>query len=94
MGRFSHEALAGDPWTGIVYETEDAGSNSGFYRFLRRSRRSLHDGGSLQMLGIQGQPKFDTRTNQSGDWLRAVIRHRESGSGSRWRGRFGVPAGL
>jgi uncharacterized protein len=72
MGRFSHEALAVDPWTGIIYETEDAGSNSGFYRFLQRSQRSLHHGGRLQMLGIKGQPKFDTRTNQTGEWLRAV----------------------
>jgi secreted PhoX family phosphatase len=42
MGRFSHEAIAVDPVTGYVYETEDAGasllgllggsSKSGFYR--------------------------------------------------------------
>ena len=71
MGRFSHEAVAVDPWTGIVFETEDAGSNSGFYRFLPRSRRSLQFGGRLQMLGIKDQPQFDTRTNQTGEWLRA-----------------------
>ena len=70
MGRFSHEALAVDPWTGIVYETEDAGNNSGFYRFLPRSRRSLKRGGKLQMLAIDGQPQFDTRTNQNGEWMR------------------------
>jgi secreted PhoX family phosphatase len=40
MGRFSHEAVAVDPRTGIVYETEDAGNNSGLYRFLPRSRRA------------------------------------------------------
>ena len=34
MGRFSHEAVAVDPATGIVYETEDNGNNSGFYRFI------------------------------------------------------------
>ena len=72
MGRFSHEAVAVDPWTGIVYQTEDAGSNSGFYRFLPRSRRSLRHGGKLQMLGISGTPQFDTRTNQTGEWMRAV----------------------
>jgi len=69
MGRFSHEAVAVDPLTGILYETEDAGSNSGFYRFIPRSRRSLLQGGTLQMLGIQGQPQFDTRTNQTSEWL-------------------------
>jgi secreted PhoX family phosphatase len=72
MGRFSHEAIAVDPWTGIVYETEDAGSNSGFYRFVPRSRRSLLQGGTLQMLGIQGQPQFDTRTNQTSEWLQTT----------------------
>ena len=41
MGRFSHEALAVDPVTGYVYETEDAGNSSGFYRFVphKRNRR-------------------------------------------------------
>ena len=37
MGRFSHEALAVDPDTWIVYETEDnggGGGTSGFYRFI------------------------------------------------------------
>jgi hypothetical protein len=37
MGRFSHEALAVDPATSYVYETEDAGSTSGFYRFRPNS---------------------------------------------------------
>jgi secreted PhoX family phosphatase len=72
MGRFSHEAVAVDPWTGIVYETEDAGSTSGLYRFLPRSRRSLRHGGKLQMLGIEDAPQFDTRTNQTGEWMKAV----------------------
>jgi uncharacterized protein DUF839 len=34
MGRFAHEALAVDPNTWIVYETEDNSGNSGFYRFI------------------------------------------------------------
>jgi len=72
MGRFSHEAVAVHPRTGIVYETEDAGNNSGFYRFIPRSRRSLRDGGRLQMLGISGQPQFDTRMDQTGEWLKVV----------------------
>ena len=41
MGRFSHEAVAVDPSTGFVYETEDAGSTSGFYRYRPNRRGSL-----------------------------------------------------
>lgn len=69
MGRFSHEAVAVDPATGYVYETEDAGSNSGFYRYRPTVPGALELGGVLEMLGVAGAPQFDTRTNQSGDWL-------------------------
>jgi secreted PhoX family phosphatase len=65
MGRFSHEAVAVNPATGVVYETEDAGSNSGFYRFIPNQRGELALGGQLQMLGVDGSPKFDTRTGQT-----------------------------
>ena len=34
LGRFAHEAVAVDPATGAVYETEDQGDGSGFYRFM------------------------------------------------------------
>ena len=57
MGRFSHEAIAVDPGTWIVYETEDNGSSggsSGFYRFLPNTPGVLVDGGRLQMLAIDG----------------------------------------
>ena len=69
MGRFSHEAVAIDPATGFVYETEDAGSNSGFYRFRPYVPGALQHGGILEMLAVKGRPQFDTRTNQSPDWL-------------------------
>jgi hypothetical protein len=65
MGRFSHEAVCVDPLTSIVYETEDNGSNSGFYRFLAHTPGVLADGGMLQMLAIEGQPNYDTRTGQT-----------------------------
>ena len=52
MGRFSHEAVALDPRTGYIYETEDAGFNSGFYRFVPNHRRKLHEGGKLYMLKV------------------------------------------
>ncbi len=60
MGRFSHEAVAVDPRFGHVYETEDAGNSSGFYRFLPDMRRELGQGGRLQMLAVKGQPQLDT----------------------------------
>jgi len=65
MGRFSHEAVAVDLATGVVYLTEDAGSTSGFYRYLPNDPADLQAGGLLQMLGIAGQPQYDTREGQS-----------------------------
>jgi uncharacterized protein len=72
MGRFSHEALAIDPVTGYVYETEDAGSNSGFYRFRPNTPGVLEDGGVLEMLGIASVTRADTRTNQTAEWQDVV----------------------
>lgn len=63
MGRFTHEAIAVDKKSGIVYETEDHGS-SGFYRFLPKRRKRLAEGGVLQMLAIADKPEYDTRTGQ------------------------------
>jgi secreted PhoX family phosphatase len=54
MGRFSHEAVAVDPATGYVYETEDAGNSSGLYRFIPATPGQLADGGSLSMLKVRG----------------------------------------
>lgn len=63
MGRFTHEAVAIDPDTGIVYETEDRGT-SGFYRFLPNDRDDLTAGGQLQMLAIKARSQYDTRFSQ------------------------------
>jgi secreted PhoX family phosphatase len=54
LGRFSHEALAIDPATGIVYLTEDA-TPSGFYRFVPDRPGDLTSG-TLQMAAIEGLP--------------------------------------
>ena len=59
MGRFSHEAVAVDPATGYVYETEDAGNSSGFYRFVPTSPGSLAAGGALFMLRVKGVNQAD-----------------------------------
>ncbi|TDU86923.1 hypothetical protein EV138_0440 [Kribbella voronezhensis] len=62
MGRFQHEAVAIDPATGIVYETEDAfvAPLGGFYRFLPNRPRggwgSLRAGGELQAMRIPDLP--------------------------------------
>jgi secreted PhoX family phosphatase len=55
MGRFSHEAVAVDPATGYVYETEDAGNSSGFYRFVPHAPGQLAAGGELFMLKVEGE---------------------------------------
>ncbi|WP_419938274.1 alkaline phosphatase PhoX [Candidatus Palauibacter sp.] len=69
MGRFSHEAVAVDPDTGFVYETEDYGSRVGFYRFRPRTPGVLADGGTLEMLAVRGDPQVDLRTGQNtGTW--------------------------
>lgn len=69
LGRFVHEAVAVDPATGIVYETEDQGE-AGFYRFVpggpyRRGERPNLASGRLQMLGLRKQSQYNTATGQS-----------------------------
>ncbi len=66
-GRFSHEAASTDQRTGIVYETEDPGSGrgAGFYRFIPEDPQDLTAGGRLQILGIQGKPRYDAREGQT-----------------------------
>ncbi|HEY9905453.1 MAG TPA: alkaline phosphatase PhoX [Candidatus Sericytochromatia bacterium] len=59
MGRFNHEAVAVDPKTGIVYQTEDRG-DSLFYRFIPNQRGNLKAGGVLQALVIKGKPQVNT----------------------------------
>ena len=64
MGRFAHEAVAVDPRTGIVYETEDSGNDSGLYRFLPVDPSDLTMGGKLQMLAVRGQDNYNALTGQ------------------------------
>ena len=72
LGRFVHEAVAVDPRTTIVYLTEDRGT-SGFYRFIPNRRRHLAAGGRLQMLGVAGAPKYDTRKGQTPNTPLSVV---------------------
>lgn len=65
MGRFSHEAVAVDPATGFVYETEDdSGNPNGFFRYRPDNPRDLAAGGVLEMLAVAGRPGYDARTGQ------------------------------
>jgi secreted PhoX family phosphatase len=70
LGRFNHEAVAVDPATGIVYETEDQGDVSGFYRFVPSAKPTRPGDlaattGVLQILKIVGNPKYETGINQT-----------------------------
>jgi uncharacterized protein len=60
-GRFAHEAVDVDPVTGILYLTEDNFDfPSGFYRYTAPQNpmqaKRLTDGGTLEMLKIEGMP--------------------------------------
>jgi secreted PhoX family phosphatase len=67
MGRFNHEAVAVDPVSGIVYQTEDRDDGL-IYRFIPRTRNRLAEGGRLQALAIDGRPRMDTR-----NWVERAI---------------------
>ncbi|HEX2189069.1 MAG TPA: alkaline phosphatase PhoX [Longimicrobiaceae bacterium] len=71
MGRFVHEAVAIDPVTGFVYETEDMAfdpasgrAGSGFYRFIPTVPGNLAAGGRLQVLAVKGKAQYNTITGQ------------------------------
>jgi uncharacterized protein len=64
MGRFSHEAIAVDRRTGIVYLTEDSRPFCGFYRFLPKKPGHLAEGGRLEILAVKDKPNYDARTRQ------------------------------
>ncbi len=58
LGRFAHEAVAVNPWTGIVYLTEDR-ADSGLYRFVPARYGRLRQGGRLEMLRAVDHPHLD-----------------------------------
>ncbi len=60
MGRFRREAVAVDPQTSIVYQTEDL-SDSLIYRYIPNEPGKLHNGGRTQALAIIETPSCDTR---------------------------------
>ena len=60
MGRFNHEAVAVDPATGIVYQTEDRDDGL-VTRFIPTEPGNLAAGGSLEALTIRAKASCDTR---------------------------------
>ena len=60
MGRFNHEAVAVDPATNIIYQTEDRHDGL-IYRFIPENPTKLEAGGKLQALQINGASSLDTR---------------------------------
>ena len=62
MGRFNHEAVAVDPKTSYVYQTEDR-PDSCIYRFRPYQYGNLKAGGVLEALAIESMPGVDTSTN-------------------------------
>jgi hypothetical protein len=70
MGRFAHEAVAVDPETGMVYETEDQLDVSGFYRFVPAAKPArpgdlASNGGTLEMLRVNQADGFVTALGQT-----------------------------
>jgi uncharacterized protein len=71
MGRFVHEAVAVDPATGWVYETEDSRNLSAFYRYKPARPGQLQLGGTLQAARIktlvrQARPSSLAMANDQG----------------------------
>ena len=60
MGRFNHEAVAVNPRTGVVYQTEDRGDGL-IYRLLPEKYGDLQAGGRLQALVLKDKKSADTR---------------------------------
>ncbi len=71
MGRFAHEAVAVDPKTGIVYQTEDDRNKSALYRYIPNDRSgrlgALEKGGKLQAARVKAKPNVDLLTAVIGD---------------------------
>ncbi|MCZ6632348.1 MAG: DUF839 domain-containing protein [bacterium] len=72
MGRFYREAIAVDPQSGVVYQTEDRPEGA-LYRFIPNKPGQLVAGGRLQALVALDRKQLDTR-----NWQAARVRIGES----------------
>ena len=69
-GRFAHEAVAVDPASRIIYQTEDDFAYaSGFWRYIPPNNpfqdKRVADGGRLQVLAVDGKPNIDLSHGQT-----------------------------
>jgi len=83
MGRFVHEAVAVDPKSGIVYETEDQGDGL-IYRFIPNEKEKLAAGGRLQVLAIRDAPSTDTRNWEDENGKRGAVFPTDTPFDVRW----------
>ena len=74
MGRFRHEAVAIEPVSGIVFQTEDV-DDSLIYRFIPNKPGVLAVGGKLQALAIESRPSADTRNWTKGRYFNVGDQH-------------------
>lgn len=68
MGQFYHEAAVIDPESGIAYQTEDASPKAGFYRYQPKVVGQLIEGGSLQMMSVEGGKDMRSGLPLGADW--------------------------
>jgi hypothetical protein len=73
MGRFNHEAIAVDPNSGIIYQTEDR-QDGVLYRFIPKVKGKLAEGGQLQFLSVKDKPSLDLR-----NWKKVDTKKLQSG---------------
>ena len=66
MGRMNHEAVAVDPVSGVIFETEDR-SDGLLYRFVPEVPSQPVKGGRLQALKVRGRDRFVTTNQGKGD---------------------------
>jgi len=72
MGRFYREAVAVEPASGVVYQTEDRDDGL-IYRFVPDVPGDLHAGGRQQALAVRDRPRLDTR-NWGGEAIETGVR--------------------
>lgn len=81
LGRFAHESVAVDPGTGVIYETEDAGSPNGlFYRWTPpASARRLGRGALRTLADDAGTLEAMRATRADGSFVPDLSPAREIG---------------
>lgn len=97
MGQFYHEVAVVDPETGVVYMTEDSEPAAGCYRYRPNVEGALAEGGSLEMMVVDGGMDMRSGLPLGVDWPVgwAAIDEPERGfNGGEREGRGVVSQGL